>query len=1203
MEIVNYHINLLEKEQDILDLKNMFAENLDKKSGKKIYIAIERALGNTVGSEPEFLRLLELGERHDILIHLIHPNGDILSLPWQILIENHPFVHISKGSRPLTMIAEPAAFPLKILLFFSNPIDSELDQLKVNDEIRFLLSAFSSFTTEQLDLDIVDDGSLQALESEISKKEYDVIYFSGHGVYEKNDTQLLLEESLTGKLHKVTGLEFASTILNMSKVMPKLFVLSSCNTSLGDVQSDRMGITQRLLDIGVPSVISFGYNVSETYATDFFFYLVHNLIAGYDLVTSFKYGAFSIKHGNQSIDGRPYESDYQWITPQLFLSKKVEHLIDWQAKPNGTKREAQTLLESKAYYPFTHREQVIKIVNAIDSTDKVQISGHSMLGKSHCLSYCLFKYNRTINNISHLMILEDEFTFEQFSSKVADLLKIEKNLDEQAIKKALTEYAVNKKLIITIDHIEKYLKLSDDGFCLVGDQKNLLSFIQGLEGVSVIVECRHPIGTIEKHKIIEFNDFSIPVLSFILKKHFFGAYVESAFNRRKEISYYSNSPLDYLVKRLYLGYDFGGIVGLYALFEILIKSDAKNIKFDHENEFIAAYDEFINKALSAYKHGFENFFRGYDIVAILRSLLDLHQQVLLGLTLFEAPVREQALIDQEIITEYDTFELKWLVDRQLLLTYEELNDEKGKEHYFHVHPLVKSIKIVAENNSFSYEKAGRYFEEHYNTHLREPVHDQIKNLTKACEFYEQFGDIKSYSELAANLCHLHHTLNQTNDVHRVANRVYQKLENKTPSKIFKYLFIAVRDNDVLLSEKYVQLYREAIAKNFYILDEIECIGFDALIDLKRGDFLSSEAKFNKALRKLDSCIGSEDFEDLRLSIMHDSTACLRQLGKFTLAIERLNLCLDKAKEKGIDSSNQLTNLAQVYEEVGDVSMAKRCCREALEQARKFRNSAVEIVTLILQARFLTKEFDFINARLQLQHADMRASVFNDVYRKAIISAHLGLTYLLEADSLRNDDLALSIYQKAEPYFQTAFDFYKKNDMIRDECSVRASMSKCCEKLGRIDECINHLNTALDISIQYNIYDLQFSTISNLAVFHARYGNLEEARKRLFGGLDKIDELLTQEWIDSRFARKMNSEKINMILQLAELKYLDKDHEEYLRIIREAWKLFLKTDVIFGTTGAEQQFYGSAKKYTMEYPKDIFSNELKPFLDKLEGKLI
>jgi len=334
-------------------------------------------------------------------LHLTHNDKELLNLPWQIAIDTkqYPGIYISKGPTAISSGTDyhPQPGPLRILVMISSPEDLNYNKrLSYEEEEQIILKAVSSlWIANQVQVHFTEDGSLANLQQKLKQQHYHILYFSGHGIYKHNTGYLLLENPVTLRSEEVKAQELARAIKNAALNIPPLIILSSCQTAQGNMEEGFRGVADELIHERVPAVIAMAFSIKDQFNIAFVGHLFEHLANKSLLVEAYSTALQDLrKQELETINPQKY-SPGQWLIPQLYVSRNVTHIVDWQAQEQVIVSDASliedangVLLSNSDDYRFIgRRRECTMLLNELSNNKPVMITGQAGIGKTALAEY------------------------------------------------------------------------------------------------------------------------------------------------------------------------------------------------------------------------------------------------------------------------------------------------------------------------------------------------------------------------------------------------------------------------------------------------------------------------------------------------------------------------------------------------------------------------------------------------------------------------------------------------------------------------------------------------------------------------------------------------------------------------------------------------------------------------------------------------
>ena len=219
-------------------------------------------------------RLVADGMDAGLRIRLRLPGG-LANIPWEYLYDpGYGFLGLSPETALVRYVEMPAPVrpfpispPLRILAMISAPND--VPGLEGEEEWIKLTAALDDLIRDGLvEVDRLEAGTLAALQRPLRQREYHVLHFIGHGIYDEDaqDGALALEGA-DRKTRLVTGRDLGLMIRGHRSL--RLVVLNACEGARSARDDPFGGVAQALVRQGVPAVIAMQFEISDPAAVVF----------------------------------------------------------------------------------------------------------------------------------------------------------------------------------------------------------------------------------------------------------------------------------------------------------------------------------------------------------------------------------------------------------------------------------------------------------------------------------------------------------------------------------------------------------------------------------------------------------------------------------------------------------------------------------------------------------------------------------------------------------------------------------------------------------------------------------------------------------------------------------------------------------------------------------------------------------------------
>jgi hypothetical protein len=201
--------------------------------------------------------------------------GALANIPWEYLYDaEHGFLGLDPETtlvRYLELPTRPRPFrispPLRILAMISAP--SDVPELEAEEEWSKLNDTLGDLRDRgMVQVDLLQGGTLAALQRPLRLSEYHVLHFIGHGGYDENaqDGALALEGA-NRETRLVTGRDLGMMIRDHRSL--RLVVLNACEGARSAPDDPFGGVAQALVRQGIPAVIAMQFEISDPAALVF----------------------------------------------------------------------------------------------------------------------------------------------------------------------------------------------------------------------------------------------------------------------------------------------------------------------------------------------------------------------------------------------------------------------------------------------------------------------------------------------------------------------------------------------------------------------------------------------------------------------------------------------------------------------------------------------------------------------------------------------------------------------------------------------------------------------------------------------------------------------------------------------------------------------------------------------------------------------
>jgi CHASE2 domain-containing sensor protein len=265
---------------------------------------------------------------HGLRIRLRLSPAEIAALPWEVLYDQQAkcflatsdktpitrYIELSQPIRALT--TEP---PVKVLTVI--PGGTGLD---VEEEEKIIRQALANLDAVELAV-LKDKVTRSDISDALVEEQYHILHFIGHGTFENEDGQLLINSEDGGE-DRISAADFADLFRNHPSL--KLVVLNACQGAEVAATKELAGVAPQLVARGIPAVVAMQYPISDDAALVFAreFYL--KLCSGWSRGQI----EMAISHARNLIRINVKEA-IAFATPVLFMRSDTGIIFDLKEPP------------------------------------------------------------------------------------------------------------------------------------------------------------------------------------------------------------------------------------------------------------------------------------------------------------------------------------------------------------------------------------------------------------------------------------------------------------------------------------------------------------------------------------------------------------------------------------------------------------------------------------------------------------------------------------------------------------------------------------------------------------------------------------------------------------------------------------------------------------------------------------------------------
>jgi len=458
-------------------------------------------------------------ELHNVPWEFLHDGDDFLVTKSETLISRLPLDVKRKNKDRLDQA-------LSMLVVISNPLNLP-DHMVLNTEREqeVILGALDKLHRERkLDIDFVDDASLDTIQDYLSDEEYHILHFTGHGVFDENtDKGFLLLEDSNHLMRNVENEDIAAILQNHKSL--RLVVLSACQSAKASNNTGYPDLSRTLLAKGVPAVLSMQHSVLDKSATDFADRFYRSLAGGKALDAALFDARMALYAGED-------RNRVDFGTPVLFLNDSdAINVADIKVEEKATEVKEKPFHAGEVEVMrqgFVGRTRELRAIREgfVSGTKRAyMIHGFGGIGKSVLATKAALQMEDHFEGLKAIRVKED-ITPEQILNDlngflmIAGIHDLNKCLNEPIPINTKTEVLVQilngTRLLIIFDNLED--TLTKDAKKKIADP-NLNKFIQLLlngvgQSTKFIFTSRYDFDPLDGRLPGHIGKINLPELSF-----------------------------------------------------------------------------------------------------------------------------------------------------------------------------------------------------------------------------------------------------------------------------------------------------------------------------------------------------------------------------------------------------------------------------------------------------------------------------------------------------------------------------------------------------------------------------------------------------------------------------------------------------------------------------------------------------------------
>jgi tetratricopeptide (TPR) repeat protein len=1118
-QLTNHYNHLLLKLENGRPLTPQLLDNL------------RQAMLEVMEAQPQLPKILEAARTQHQLVQLTYEDNTLLNLPWRLAVEDAPNLFLTKGlpTARQNKQALQNPLPLKVLVMISAPEDTHA-RLSYEEEEDRIIKAFGPlYEHGQVQLDFTEDGSLQSLKRKLKENHYHILHFSGHGTFRDGQGWLELEDELRMEKQLTSAADFAAALNAKPEHCPALVLLSSCQTAQGQKEETFKGVSNRLLEIGVPAVVAMGLSISDYFATVFASHLYQQLAEKEPLHRAFQ----SAVRFTQQEEARllPKQPPSQWMIPQLYTNGAVSDLVDWKADYSPltfqnykfiTGQHALLLERHEGYQFLGRRKERKQALPLLMDKQPVLLRGQGGVGKTAMAEHLVQRLALQDGSIY-------PFVFNETTARLEDVIKALQQYLRSEHKRVLIEpetkkysdkameqflYLLQEVLQVctpcfVFDNLETFQSEPGGSFAPeYSDTKEVIDFLYQNRLYPLLLTGRYLLADFPEVEEINLNQ--VRFADFLKKCQQLGldkALLEKAPNALKK-----TAPGSFQELAQQLHQSFGGNYRALEFFDKLYRQ--------HQGQAESTLAT-LHDYLEQYKGDVLHEMSENLVFNQLLALLTEEEQCCLGLMYhFRRPVLPLAIAMQEAEIGDEEKALERLVQLTLLERQVEPLDTEQSLVYYYLTPLMRGMleQVEMQRPVFSEEKAGDYY-----YHQVKNVKNTASDWQEAWKHYYTAGQKARVNEIGDVLCQFYHDTSQFQLSYYYGLSTEELLRESTHDRIYNNLGLILK-----LYGRYdmaLRYYEKSLAvkkEKGNIQGEGATLNNMATTAYARGDYGKALEYLQQSL-KIQQQIGDRKGEGTTLNNISQIYAAR---GEYEKALEYLQQSLKIRQQIG-DRSGEgttLNNISQIYSARGDYEKALEYLEQSLKTQQQIGDRSGEGATLNNMATTAYARGDYGKALEYLEQSLKISQQIGDRSGEGTTLNNIGQIYSAQGD-----------YGKALEYLEQSLKISQQIGDRSGEGATLNNISQIFKARGDYGKALEYLEQSLKISQQIGDTDGMAICLHNIGTIQFEQESWEAAVPYIVQACTMLDKIgspkaKTSEWYLNELTEKLGEARVQKILQ-------------------------------------------------------------------------
>ncbi|HEX2906292.1 MAG TPA: CHAT domain-containing protein [Phototrophicaceae bacterium] len=427
-----------------------------------------------------------------LVLRLHSTATELWNIPWEYMHDGEKFLGIHPAYPVIRSLLDTPLerdnlnlsqlpCPLRMLVIFAHPKDAP--PLNIDAEAALIQRAIKAGEEQGLiEIDFVEEGTLQNLETAIAERDYHLLHYSGHGAVTSLGSALIMEDE--NGFSQPVFLHQLLPIIQRAENLRFIF-LSACKAGRITEIEATSSIATGLLQV-VPAVLAMQFSVRDDRANVLAEAVYGRLACGSTLEEALHTARTTLHQTDAQMN--------DWGVPALYLHKPNIRLLDTQsAPPAAQKRSVLDLSKLPLTTSFVgrHGEQR-QMRSALLNPDirMVYIWGMAGIGKSTLVRHVLERPGKRDLITNGLVLRCSELTppelyqtlmqwiGQNFPEAIAYLTD-KQRLSPEAWVKAVAKRVRGKRFVLVIDQLDIWMRPQENRHGELA-QAGLVAFFRAL---------------------------------------------------------------------------------------------------------------------------------------------------------------------------------------------------------------------------------------------------------------------------------------------------------------------------------------------------------------------------------------------------------------------------------------------------------------------------------------------------------------------------------------------------------------------------------------------------------------------------------------------------------------------------------------------------------------------------------------------------